>query len=117
MIWFVPESPLYHARKGQDDKAKNCMLKLYGSAPGYDVVSSSQFVREESGIDLWQEYEYRVIQHGLEAEKELSEASKQASFLEIFQGANWRRTLAGCTGICSQWTAGAPIVFAYSTVS
>ena len=48
---------------------------------------------------------------------EFNKHSKGASFFEIFQGLNWRRTLAGCIGICSQWTAGAPIVFAYSTVS
>jgi SP family general alpha glucoside:H+ symporter-like MFS transporter len=40
-----------------------------------------------------------------------------ASFFEIFNKNNWRRTLAGCVGICSQWAAGAPIVFGYSTVS
>ncbi|KAK9319797.1 general substrate transporter [Lipomyces orientalis] len=98
LIWFVPESHLHHARKGEHEKAKRSMLKLYGNAPGYDV-----------------EYEYRVIQHGIEAEREFSRASKNASFFEIFKGLNWRRTLAGCIGICSQWTAGAPIVFTYST--
>lgn len=38
MIWFVPESHLYFARKGEDEKAKQSMLKLYGNAPDYDVV-------------------------------------------------------------------------------
>lgn len=37
-IWFVPESHLYHARKGEHEKAKMSMLRLYGNAPGYDVV-------------------------------------------------------------------------------
>jgi MFS transporter, SP family, general alpha glucoside:H+ symporter len=64
-----------------------------------------------------QEYEYRVIRHGIEAEAEFSKTSEDSSFFDIFKGVNWRRTLAGCTGICSQWTAGAPIVFGYSTVS
>lgn len=100
MIWWVPESHIYHARKGNAALAKRSMLQLYGNAPGYDV-----------------EHEYRVIDHGIEAEKEFSNASKHASFLEIFQGTNWRRTLAGAVGICSQWSAGAPIVFSYSTVS
>lgn len=40
LIWFVPESHLYHARKGNHDKAKDSMLKLYGTAPDYDVVSA-----------------------------------------------------------------------------
>ncbi|KAM5363636.1 hypothetical protein ACJZ2D_011920 [Fusarium nematophilum] len=97
-IWFVPESHLYHARKGEHEKAKGSMLKLYGNVHGYDV-----------------EYEYNVIQHGIQAERELNQASQESSFLEIFNSLNWRRTLAGCMGICSQWTAGAPIVFGYST--
>ncbi|KAJ1324624.1 MFS transporter SP family general alpha glucoside:H+ symporter [Microdochium nivale] len=96
IIWFVPESHLYYARKGQHDKAKKSMVSLYGYAPGYDV-----------------EYEYRVIQHGIAAEQELS--GNSSSFLEIFKGLNRKRTLAGCLGICSQWAAGAPIVFSYST--
>ncbi|UPL01848.1 hypothetical protein LCI18_012782 [Fusarium solani-melongenae] len=98
LIFFVPESHLYHARKGDHEKAKSCMIKLYGTAPGYDV-----------------DHEYRVIQHGLEAEKRFNETVKESSFLEIFQRTHWRRTFAGCLGICSQWAAGAPIVFGYST--
>lgn len=100
MIWFVPESHLYYARKGDMESAKRSMRQLYGSVAGYDI-----------------EYEYRVIEHGIEAERQLSHASKESSFLEIFRGVNWRRTLAGAVGICSQWSAGAPIVFSYSTVS
>lgn len=96
IIWFVPESHLYYARKGQHDKAKKSMVALYGYAPGYDV-----------------DYEYRVIQHGIAAEQEFS--GNSSSFLEIFKGLNGKRTLAGCLGICSQWAAGAPIVFSYST--
>jgi len=98
LIWFVPESHIYHARNGDHEKAKESMLKLYGYAPNYDV-----------------EHEYRVIRHGIEAERAFSQSSKNSSFLEIFKGLNGRRTLAGCMGICSQWTAGAPIVFGYST--
>ncbi|KAI4726723.1 MFS general substrate transporter [Aureobasidium sp. EXF-10728] len=97
-IWFVPESHIYHSRKGQHEQAKRSMLNLYGNIPGYDV-----------------EHEYRVVQHGIEAEMELASASRSSSFFEIFNSQNWRRTLAGCLGICSQWAAGAPIVFSYST--
>ncbi|KNB14800.1 hypothetical protein FOXG_21209 [Fusarium oxysporum f. sp. lycopersici 4287] len=98
MVWLVPESHIYYARKGEDDKAKKSMLTLYGNIDGYDV-----------------EHEYRVIQHGIDAERQLHLESKSSSFFEIFDKHNWRRTLAGCMGICSQWAAGAPIVFSYST--
>ena len=76
------------------------MLRLYGYAPNYDV-----------------EWEYRVVQEGIEIERRLYEGDGKAAFLDIFRGTNWRRTLAGTVGICSQWAAGAPIVFGYSTVS
>jgi MFS transporter, SP family, general alpha glucoside:H+ symporter len=118
LIWFVPESHLYYARKGDHENAKKSMLRLYDTAPGYDVVSlPHNNITELAANHLLQEYEYRVVQHGIEAERAFSEASKESSFLEIFKGLNWRRTLAGCIGICSQWTAGAPIVFGYSTVN
>lgn len=57
-----------------------------------------------------------MVQNGIQTERELRDDGK-SSVLEIFKGVNWRRTLAGCVGICSQWAAGAPIVFGYSTVS
>lgn len=40
MVWLVPESHIYYARKGEDDKAKKSMLTLYGNIDGYDVVSA-----------------------------------------------------------------------------
>ncbi|WVQ67599.1 uncharacterized protein L199_005802 [Kwoniella botswanensis] len=97
-IWFVPESHIFHARRNRHEQAKQSMLKLYGNAPGYDV-----------------EWEYRVVQEGIEEERRIMAEGGKASFLDIFRGTNWRRTLAGCVGICSQWAAGAPIVFSYST--
>lgn len=63
--------------------------------------------------NLKQDYEYAVVRRGIEAEQKLTEGKR--SYLDIFRGINWRRTVAGCVGICSQWTAGAPIVFGYST--
>lgn len=39
MLPFVPESPIYHIRKGNEEKAKKCLVRLYGTAPDYDVVS------------------------------------------------------------------------------
>jgi SP family general alpha glucoside:H+ symporter-like MFS transporter len=94
------------------------MLKLYGYIQGYDVVRLSDSISSKQVLTCSsQEHEYRVVQHGIEAEMELASASRSSSFLEIFNSKNWRRTLAGSLGICSQWAAGAPIVFSYSTVS
>lgn len=115
MIWMVPESHIHYARKGDHENAKKSMLRLYGTAPDYDVVS--QPFRWIDSSDDAQEYEYRVVQHGIEAERAFSAASEGASYADIFRGLNWKRTLAGCMGILSQPFAGAPIVFGYSTVS
>ena len=54
---------------------------------------------------------------GIEAERQVHEAHGNASFLDIFREPNCRRALAGTVGRRSQWAAGAPIVFSYSTVS
>ncbi|THX17746.1 MFS general substrate transporter [Aureobasidium pullulans] len=97
-IWIVPESHIYHSRKGQHAQAKRSMLKLYGKIARYDV-----------------EREYRVVQHGTDAEQELASASHSSSFIGIFDKRNWRRTLGECLGICSQSSAGAPIIFSYSS--
>lgn len=49
-IPWVPESHLYHARKGNEEKAKASMVKLYGTAKDYDVVSRSNLSGES---DFW----------------------------------------------------------------
>lgn len=114
MIWMVPESHIHYARKGDHENAKKSMLRLYGTAPEYDVVSQPTPCAPPP--DARQEYEYRVVQHGIEAERAFSAAAEGASYADIFRGLNWKRTLAGCMGILSQPFAGAPIVFGYSTV-
>lgn len=40
MLPFVPESPIYHIKRGNAEKAKKCLTRLYGTAPGYDAVST-----------------------------------------------------------------------------
>lgn len=42
MIPFMPESHIYHIRHDREEKAKKCMLRIYGTAPDYDVVSIVQ---------------------------------------------------------------------------
>lgn len=39
LIIFIPESHIYYARKDEHEKAKQSMVKLYGTASDYDVVS------------------------------------------------------------------------------
>jgi len=74
------------------------MGKLYGNVQSYDI-----------------EYEYKVLLHGIEAERAISHSGKGASITDIFRGNNLKRTLAGSVGILSQPLGGAPIIFTYST--
>ena len=96
---FVPESPMHFARRGEHDKAKKSLKALYGHVQEYDV-----------------DYEYRVIAHGIEAEKAFNEIAAKSSWFEIFQGINLKRTIAGSVGICSQWLSGCVVVFNYKSV-
>ncbi|WVW79024.1 hypothetical protein I302_100987 [Kwoniella bestiolae CBS 10118] len=98
MIPFVPESHIYHIRKDNEEQAKKSMLKLYGTAPNYDV-----------------DHEYMVIKQAIEAERAITQSGGKSSFFEIFKGSNLRRTIAGVIGACSQPLAGAPLLFSYST--
>jgi len=116
MLPFVPESPIYHIRRGNEEKAKKCLVRLYGTAPGYDAVSAV------AGHDVFhvmahrQDHEYRVVVEQIAAEQAiLHQDGKRASIFEIFQGSNLRRTIAGVVGACSQPLAGAPLLFSYST--
>ena len=61
------------------------------------------------------DHEYRVIKEQIEAEKEEMKKLGKNSYLEIFRGANRRRTIAAVVGITSQPLAGAPLLFSYST--
>ncbi|RXK38057.1 hypothetical protein M231_04616 [Tremella mesenterica] len=58
---FVPESHYYYARKGQDEKAKKVMRRVYGNIEDYDV-----------------DYEYLVIEQSLQHEKSLHHLQHQA---------------------------------------
>lgn len=105
------------ARAGMNRRNVPCLVCTATLPAMMWYVSTVLIVANKSLRVAYQEHEYRVVQHGIEAELELASASRSSSFFEIFNSKNWRRTLAGCLGICSQWAAGAPIVFSYSTVS
>ena len=39
MLPFLPESHMYHVRRGNHEKAKKAMMQIYGTATDYDLVS------------------------------------------------------------------------------
>ena len=53
----------YHARRGNDDKAKRCLERLYGSESTYDVEREYEAIakvideeRRAHGVVWWKEY-------------------------------------------------------------
>jgi hypothetical protein len=70
IFWiFVPESPWFHARRGNKEKALKAMRQLYGGVEGYDF-----------------EEEYGIIERTIEHERDfLEEAPK---YVHVFKGLN-----------------------------
>ncbi|CAK7228866.1 hypothetical protein SCUCBS95973_007026 [Sporothrix curviconia] len=97
---FVPESPWFYARHGRRDAALAAMRKLYGGVPGYDF-----------------EAEYSIIARTIELERvHLQEATRGGPrYVDLFRGANLRRTMTVMlTSVTSQF-GGLAIVNTYST--
>ena len=66
---FVPESPWFHARRGDKRKALKAMRQIYGGVKGYDF-----------------EEEYGIIARTIEHERE--ELHNQPRYIDIFRGLN-----------------------------
>lgn len=70
LLWvFVPESPWFHARHGNKDKALKAMKQLYSGVPGYNY-----------------EEEYGIIERTIEHEKNVLQEPPR--FVHIFKGLN-----------------------------
>jgi len=66
---FVPESPWFHARRGNKEKAMKAMKQLYGGVEGYDL-----------------EEEYGIIERTIEHERDfLAEVPR---YIHVFKGLN-----------------------------
>ena len=70
LCWIpVPESPWFHARRGNKEKAMRSMRQIYGGVPNYDF-----------------EEEYGIITRTIEHEKEVLSAAPR--YVDIFKGVN-----------------------------
>lgn len=70
IFWiFVPESPWFHARHGNKEKALKAMRQLYGNVKGYDF-----------------EEEYGIIARTIEHEREVLQEAP--SYTHVFKGLN-----------------------------
>lgn len=66
---FIPESPWFHARHGNKEKALKAMKQLFGGVPDYDY-----------------EEEYGIIERTIAHEREM--LNDQPKFTQIFKGLN-----------------------------
>ncbi|KAL1893354.1 hypothetical protein Sste5346_006532 [Sporothrix stenoceras] len=97
ICWILaPESPWFHARHGNKEKALKSMRWLYGGVEGYDY-----------------EEEYSIIVKTIEHEKGL--LTSKFNTLEIFKGINLKRTLTVMVLSAGQQLAGLVIISTYST--
>ena len=70
IFWtFIPESPWYHARRGEKEKAMKCLRMLFGGVEGYDF-----------------EEEYGIIVRTIEHEQAINQ--EKPSFRDVFRGVN-----------------------------
>lgn len=80
---FIPESPWFHARRGDKDKAIKSMKQLYGGIDGYNF-----------------EEEYGIIARTIEHEKiQLQESPK---YVHVFKGVNLVSTSIHYWGVCTE---------------
>ncbi|KAM0514528.1 hypothetical protein ACHAPE_006823 [Trichoderma viride] len=93
---FIPESPWFHARHDNKEKAIKSLKQLYGGVEGFDF-------EEEYGIIV------RTIAHEREV---LQEAP---SYRHVFKGLNLKRTFIVVILSVSQQFAGLAIINTYST--
>ncbi|RQM08300.1 hypothetical protein DH86_00001503 [Scytalidium sp. 3C] len=97
IFWiFVPESPWFHARRGNREKALKAMKQLYGGVKGYDF-----------------EEEYGIMARTIEHEREMLQ--DRPKYIHIFKGLNLKRTLTVMILAVSQQLAGLAIISTYST--
>jgi sugar porter (SP) family MFS transporter len=97
IFWaFIPESPWFHARRGDKEKAMKSLKQLFGNVEGYDF-------EEELGI----------IERTIEHERTMLDHAPR--YRDVFKGLNLRRTLTVMIlAVCQQF-AGLTIISTYST--
>ncbi|GMK54163.1 hypothetical protein CspeluHIS016_0107490 [Cutaneotrichosporon spelunceum] len=95
---IVPESPWFHARRGNKDKAVKVLKRLYGNIPDYDF-----------------DEEYGIIAKTIEHERETIRRNKASSWTDVFKGTNGKRTFASLVIAACLQLGGYPILYTYST--
>ncbi|KAI5840331.1 general substrate transporter [Morchella snyderi] len=90
--WFIPETPYWHAERGQNDAAKASLEKLHGGKVDF----------EERFRDIQSEIEH-------------NQKASTVKFLDCFKGSNLRRTFIAAGVLSGQQLVGVSFVFGYTT--
>ncbi|KEY64577.1 hypothetical protein S7711_03639 [Stachybotrys chartarum IBT 7711] len=93
---FLPESPVWHLKKGNEEKARKAIMKLFGKS--VNVEERLAFIRSELEIEIGQ-----------------ASAATQTSWKAIFSKENRSRTLVAVLGLQSQNFSGGYFANTYQT--
>ncbi|CAK7234725.1 hypothetical protein SBRCBS47491_009046 [Sporothrix bragantina] len=94
---FLPESPRFYAQRGNHEKAKKTMARIYKGVPDWDL-----------------EHEYSIVLKEIEDGKVLLDKQRGVSVLDCFRGTNLRRTIVSLVPYNNQLWDGAPAIFVYT---
>jgi SP family general alpha glucoside:H+ symporter-like MFS transporter len=97
LCWaFIPESPWFHARRGNKEAAMKSLKQLYGNVEGYDF-----------------EEEYSIIARTIEHENVMLEHKPR--YRDVFRGNNLKRTLTVMLLAACGQLGGLAVISTYST--
>ncbi|KAH6991430.1 general substrate transporter [Ilyonectria sp. MPI-CAGE-AT-0026] len=87
---FMPESPWYLCRKGQDEAAAKSLQRLYSKTSDSDPAANALL----------------EIQSAIEQERLLNNLHENSTYADCFKGTNFRRTRISCGMFVVQQSAG-----------
>ena len=97
-IFWLPESPWWHARAHRAEKSQKVLKRLYGGTRDYNA-----------------EREYEAMRVEIEHEEERKTEQRTSSYKEIFTHPNLLRTLGGGFAVMSLMLSGTSVTFTYAT--
>ncbi|KAF8320426.1 general substrate transporter [Clavulina sp. PMI_390] len=99
-LWFIPESPRYQVRNGQDEKALEMLAKYHANGDRDDPLV---------------EFEYNEIKEAIRMEEE---AKHSSSYLELFSTPGNLRRMRIIIGIAffSQWSGNGLISYYFNLI-